>query len=266
MISKEYWNRNLDTDNLSRPGGATHAFLEESFAFARTPEFEWLRERLGNIQGMRMVELGGGIGMHALIWAREGARVLVVDIALERMKALRTLAARAGLGDRILFVVGQAEAIPLRDNTADLAFTKSVLIHTEIPRAARDIHRILKPGGRGAFIEPMRRNPIIRVYRRLCGPAIWMKITRYFDEQCFKELREPFDLFFWKPFYLLSAGSFFWQYGYRSLRRFQRSLPFWQRMDAKLTQWWPFLERWHWCAAIEVRKAGQPSQTERQAS
>ncbi len=254
MKSRDYWNSNLDTDNLSRDGGSAHDNLERSLAFADTPEFEWLRGRLDDLRGHCLVDLGGGVGMHALIWARGGARVVVADLALERMKALRRLARREGLADRVDFVVGGAEALPFAAESVGAVFTKSVLIHTDLPRTSREIHRVLRAGGQGLFIEPLSLNPLIRFYRRWFGPKIWRSITRYFDRDCIEELRAPFGRLRWKPFYLLSAGSFIWQYKSKNLSRFRRSLRFWMRWDRRLARRWPRLESWSWFAAIEVRK------------
>ena len=256
MKTRDYWNENLDTDNLSRRGGESHPDLDEAFAFAATPEFEWLRRRVGDVEGSLVIDIGGGIGMHALLWAQAGARVVVVDLALRRLAALRTIAQNAGLADRIDFVVGSAESIPLSADSADVIFTKSVLIHTNLPSAAREIHRVLRPGGHGAFIEPLNRNPIIRLYRRLLAPKIWRSITRYFDDESLRELRQPFGRLRWKQFYLLSAGSFFWQYGMKRLIPFRKSLRRWGRVDAWLMNHWPTLSEWCWFAAIEVEKPG----------
>lgn len=254
MKSQDYWNANLDSDNLSRKVGLDGRRLEEAMAFAATPEFQWLRRRAGQVEGRLLIDLGGGIGMHALIWARSGAQVVVVDLALERMRSLRRLVRRAGLADRVRFVVGRAEALPFLSEAADLVFTKSVLIHTDMTKTPDEIHRVLRPGGQGLFIEPLNRNPIIRFYRRWLGPKIWRSITRYFDRWSIEQLRRPFGRLRWKPFYLLSAGSFFWQYGLRRPRLFRRSLRRWRRVDHALLRSCPFLETWSWFAAMEVRK------------
>jgi SAM-dependent methyltransferase len=254
MDSRSYWNANLDTDNRSRRGGAENVRLDEALAFARTPEFEWLLERFGNAEGRIVIDLGGGVGMHALLWARAGARVVVVDLALERMKSLREVARRAGLAERISFVVGRGEFLPLSAETADAVFTKSVLIHTDLPIAAQEIRRALRPGGQGLFIEPLVGNPIIQLYRIVLAPRIWRSITRYFDRRSLDTLRRPFGRLRWKPFYLLSAWSFFWQYGWKRPDRFGRSLRRWRRFDRRLLRRWPRLDTSCWFAAIEVRR------------
>ena len=147
-----------------------------------------------------------------------------------------------------------AEFLPLRAEAADAVFTKSVLIHTDLPIAAAEIRRALRPGGRGLFIEPMVGNPIIRLYRLVAAPSTWRAITHYFDRESLDTLRRPFGRLRWKPFYLLSAWSFFWQYGVKRLDRFSRSLGRWRRADGRLLHRWPGLDAYCWFAAIEVRR------------
>lgn len=249
---KDYWNQNLDTDNLSRE--RVNASLEEQLAFARTPEFLWLQERMTDLSGKTLVELGGGLGMHTLLWARAGARVIVLDMAVERLKKMAQIAEEAGLRDRIVLIAGEAERLPLPAECVDAFFTKSVLIHTHLSEAAREIHRALRPGGKVGFIEPLNRNPLIRLYRRTFAPAIWRSITTYFDDASLATLAARFGMLQTRPFYLCSAWSFFWQYGLRRLGTFRRSLRCWMRLDRWLMRRFPRLKSWCWFTVIYTEK------------
>ncbi len=217
--------------------------------------------RAPNVEGKTLIDIGGGIGLQSILWAQHGANVIVIDMAEKRLSQLRRVARQAGVGGKIRLLAGQAEKIPLDDASVDIAFTKSVLIHTDLPRAAREIHRVLKPGGRGLFIEPTTGNPLIRLYRRFLAPRIWRSITRYFDDDSRRELREPFGgVMYCKYFYLLSAWSFFWQYGRRDIGRFNLSLRRWMRYDRKLIRKYRRLERWCWFVSMEVQKSKKSQQ------
>jgi len=69
--------------------------------------------------------------------------------------------ARAGYQKRLAFVQGDAEEIPLADASFDavtIGFGLRNLVHPD--RGLREIHRVLKPGGRLAILEfslPRRR-------------------------------------------------------------------------------------------------------------
>ena len=114
--------------------------------------------------------------------------------------------------------------------------------------------RILQVGGSGAFIEPLNGNPLMRFYRRWFAPSIWRSITRYFDQEAIDELRQPFGSLCWKKFYLLSAGSFFWQYSRKDIQRLQKSLKRWMRLDKRCFKKWSGLEKYCWFVSMHVRK------------
>ena len=91
----------------------------------------------------------------AAVRARPGAaRVVGVDFAGEMLRVGREKVRRARLDDRIALVRGDATRIPARDASVDaitIAFgIRNVL---DIPAAAREMRRVLTPGGRLAILE-----------------------------------------------------------------------------------------------------------------
>lgn len=254
MKAKSYWNENLDTDNLSRKEGAEHGELERSLTFCRSPEFDWALQRAGNLEGKTWMDLGGGLGLHGILLARRGARVIVTDMAVERLKALKKIAHQAGVAERMRFVAGQAEALPFQENSLDGGHTKSVLIHTELPAALREWRRVLKPGGRAWFIEPLNGNPLIRLYRNTLAPKIWKSITRYFDRASIEEVRRGFGGLIRKHFYLTGACAFFWQYMCPSVKLWKRTLHWTSRLDRLLLRYFPGWGLACWFIVLEVEK------------
>ena len=59
------------------------------------------------------------------------------------------------------------ERLTYPDNSFDMAVGFAILHHLDIPLALSQLRRVLKPGGRAFFAEPLASNPLIRVYRRL---------------------------------------------------------------------------------------------------
>jgi ubiquinone/menaquinone biosynthesis C-methylase UbiE len=83
----------------------------------------------GNLAGYHAVVLCAGSGMDAEFLARQGAPTLAVDVSLGSCKRTRARARETGLP--ILPVVGDAESLPLRDASVELAYVHDGLHHLE---------------------------------------------------------------------------------------------------------------------------------------
>jgi SAM-dependent methyltransferase len=122
-----------------------------------------VEEFLGDLQGKRVLELGCGRGGYAVLLARCGALVTAVDISPGSIEATR---ARAELnGVELETAAAPAEDLPLPDESFDIAFGTSSLHHLEVDHAGPELLRVLKPGGRAFFLEPMGMNPLLRLAR-----------------------------------------------------------------------------------------------------
>jgi len=59
-------------------------------------------------------------------------------------------------------------ALEFPDNTFDLVYASNLLHHIPDPKIAlKEMHRVLKPGGKACFWDPLKHNPVINVYRRM---------------------------------------------------------------------------------------------------
>jgi len=63
--------------------------------------------------------------------------------------------------------VDNCENTKFNDNTFDIVYGTGILHHLDIEVCLKEIHRILKPGGKFLFIEPLGTNPLINFYRKL---------------------------------------------------------------------------------------------------
>lgn len=109
--------------------------------------------RLG--PGALVVDVASGLGTSTLQVAREtGSDAIGVDLSPESVESARREASRAGLGDRVRFLVGDAESLPLDDAIADGAICECALCTFPDKRAAAsEIARVLKPGARLALSD-----------------------------------------------------------------------------------------------------------------
>ena len=90
----------------------------------------------------RVLDLGAGSGVDALLAARRGARVTGIDMTPDMLRA----AARAAQG-AATFVRALAEDLPFGDRSFDAAVSNGVLnLCPDKPRALTELARVLKPG------------------------------------------------------------------------------------------------------------------------
>ena len=101
--------------------------------------------------GERVVDVGSGAGMDALIAARAVGRhgaVVGVDMTPAMLDRAREAAAEASLPN-VEFRHGLAESLPVRDGWADLVISNGVInLVPDKLGAYREIARVLRPGGR----------------------------------------------------------------------------------------------------------------------
>jgi ubiquinone/menaquinone biosynthesis C-methylase UbiE len=110
-----------------------------------------LRVRAGNL----VVDVASGPGTSAIQVALEtGCEVIGVDLAAGSVAAATRRAEKAGLADHVRFVQGDAEALPLDNESADGVLCECALCtFPDKPTAAGQLVRVLKPGARVAISD-----------------------------------------------------------------------------------------------------------------
>ncbi|MGE0448692.1 MAG: class I SAM-dependent methyltransferase [Vicinamibacterales bacterium] len=142
--------------NLSRyldPPAATPFPLE--FAF----------HLLGDVRGKTVLDYGCGNGENALPLVKRGACVVGLDVSQDLLSlARRRLALH---GEAAAFLAASAHDLPLPDASVDAVLGIAILHHLDLVLAAREIHRVLKPGGLAIFQEPVRNSRLLKTIRAL---------------------------------------------------------------------------------------------------
>jgi SAM-dependent methyltransferase len=127
----------------------------------------WIRPaiaRLGDVAGLPVLDYGCGHGMAAVVLARRGARVTAFDLSPGYLAEARR---RAQANDTtIAFLQANAERLPFADGSFARIWGNAILHHLDPRIAARELHRILQPGGVAVFCEPWGENPLLSWARR----------------------------------------------------------------------------------------------------
>ncbi len=189
--NKSHWKSTLDAQNLKAQGAELE--LEQQLQLFETGDVRVALNKLEPWSGSLTLDLGGGLGLFAILMARRGARVVIVDLSIERLKIARQEAMKAGLEDRIHFVVGEAEFLPFSDRIFERQVSKSVLIHTRRDKVAAELERIAAHRCRSIFIEPSVYNPFVNLYRSTFAPKVWTEITDYFSRSILKDFIASFS-------------------------------------------------------------------------
>lgn len=127
----------------------------------------WIRPafaRLGDVRGKAVLDWGCGHGMAAVVLARGGAAVTACDLSAGYVAEARQRAQANGVQVRCL--VADAQRLPIDDQSFDAVWGHAILHHLDVPEAARELRRVLRPGGVAVLCEPWDGNPLLRLARR----------------------------------------------------------------------------------------------------
>jgi MPBQ/MSBQ methyltransferase len=143
----------VDTDRI----GPADLFAADQLHAGGADATRHVLDRLEVRPGMRLLDVGCGIGGASRMAAMAGAEVTGIDLTPEFVETATTLTQHVGLQDRATFLTTPGESLPFDDGSFDAA----VMVHVGMnipdkPAVFAEVHRVLRPGGRFAVYEQMR--------------------------------------------------------------------------------------------------------------
>ena len=124
-------------------------------------------------RGLRVLEVGSGLGFLARDVAETLSPSLVVGVELSSQQLKRTPRSPS----RLAFVQGDAHALPFRTASFEVVYARYVLEHVRQPQAViGEIHRVLVPGG-GVYLQ--ENNILINAFDPSCPvfELVWWKFS-----------------------------------------------------------------------------------------
>ena len=129
-------------------------------------EHEYVFDLFGDMNEKKVLLYG--VGDHSSLmkeFVNKGAHVVCIDISSEAVKKLNHRILGDKMEDRCTAVEMDCENLTFEPNSFDFVFGRSIIHHLEIPKSLQMINKVLKEGGKVAFVEPMGTNPVIQLYR-----------------------------------------------------------------------------------------------------
>jgi len=148
----EYWNEHIhDLDIVTQPVG-TQGFYNELDDY-RFTKLQYLPKLVdfSAYEGKRLLEVGCGVGIDLVLFARGGAAVTGIDLSQTAIDLANQNFIQNGLTADLRVMNG--EAMEFLDDSFDMVYAHGVLQYTpDAQRMVTEIHRVLKPAGEAVLM------------------------------------------------------------------------------------------------------------------
>jgi 2-polyprenyl-3-methyl-5-hydroxy-6-metoxy-1,4-benzoquinol methylase len=238
--------------------------VDESFTAITATANQHILEVFGDVRGKKILDYGCGSAEGGIYLAKRGARVVGMDVSAGMLDSAHRLAAHHGVQIETRLV--QSQQIPAADQEFDLIYGNGVLHHVTLETAMPELARVLRPEGKGCFIEPLPDNPAINVYRRMASKlrtaderpitaADVASFQRWFGSVTHREFWLTTLLVFLK-FYLVDRThpneERYWKKIYTDAHKLERLFRPLKRLDDLLLDKVPPLRRLCWLTVITL--------------
>ena len=138
----------------------------DSAVHSKGADLEALEAIVGELKPARAIDVGCGGGHVSYLLARHAGRVTAADLSSEMLAAVAAAAKERGLAN-LETAQTTAERLPFEDGTFDFLATRYSAHHwRDFEGGIRQARRVLKTGGRAAFIPAPGSRPAWRPPRR----------------------------------------------------------------------------------------------------
>ncbi len=191
----EYWNEHIHDLSVATHPVGTRAFFDELDAY-RFDKLRYLPELVdfNGFSGQSLLEVGCGVGIDLVRFAKGGAVVTGIDLASVSIELAHKNLDLHGFSGDLRVMNGEAMTFP--DDCFDVVYAHGVLQYTaDSSQMAREIHRVLKPGGRAIMMVYNSRSwlKLLSVMMRVPLEHEDAPYLRTFTRRQFRAMLRPFS-------------------------------------------------------------------------
>jgi ubiquinone/menaquinone biosynthesis C-methylase UbiE len=117
------------------------------------------------IKDQKILNIACGTGYEAVVLAKKGAMVSAFDISPESIKIAKKRILLNNCSDRLRAEVMSVYDLKFDSSSFMYIFGIDCLHHFEIEKAMKEIHRVLKSGGKAIFFEPLGASEVFQRLR-----------------------------------------------------------------------------------------------------
>lgn len=150
------WALNIDIEHID---------VNKFFTGSTSPENRYILGYMGDLKEKCILDVGCGAGENSVFFALNGAQCIAIDYSALMVDTAKALAKRYGVTIEALTMNVMELEFP--DNSFDYVYAANLLHHVDSKQTLREMHRVLKPGGKACFWDPLKHNPLIKIYRRM---------------------------------------------------------------------------------------------------
>lgn len=251
------WAAAIDVDGIQ---------VADYFESCTAPENRFILRNMGDIRGKLLLDLGCGAGENSVYFATQGARCIAADYSPGMVEVALKLAKANGVA--VEGCTANAMALDFDDNTFDIVYASNLLHHIPNPKIAlKEMQRVLKPGGKACFWDPLKHNPIINVYRRI-ATEVRTDDEMPLDINIVNTVQSLFSHTAYDTFWLATLWIFLQfyliekvdpnqeRYWKKIILEQQRLIPTYRRLE-KIDRWLkkiPLMKRFAWNIAVVATK------------